>query len=178
MTPNKSSSFRMIMAIVLSALIMIIFNIFFAPKPQQPVHVPSKESVTQTPTQQIETKTPLSTQNLQKEKIEEQAPEKIITQETDLYQLEFSDLTGTLKKIVLKKYKDHTGKNIEITPQRKKQAPLFYQLESMVLPRGNFYENADGSLSYIQENENVKIEKQFIFSKDNYHLTLKTKVLN
>ena len=137
MTPNKSSSFRMIMAIVLSALIMIIFNIFFAPKPQQPVHVPSKESVTQTPTQQIETKTPLSTQNLQKEKIEEQAPEKIITQETDLYQLEFFGLTGTLKNCV-KKYKDHTGKNIEITPQRKNKPPFLSVRKHGFTPRKLF----------------------------------------
>lgn len=181
MKSDKSSSFRMILAIVLSAVIMIIFNIFFAPKPQQPIQTSQPASTTKTAESADNTieKTQIPVaQPVKKEEPENQKPEKKITKETDLYQLEFSDLTGSLKKIVLRKYQDHTGKNIAITPKKTKLDPLFYQLEGMVLPRGNFYENSDGSLSYIQENENVKLEKQFSFPKDKYDLALKVKVFN
>lgn len=179
MVSDKNSSVRLIVAIILSALLMVIFNVFFSSKPQvskeearpSQAEAVQKEQVASVPVEQKhQSAVPVSETKLK--------PEQKMIRETQNYLLEFSDRTGALTRLSLKKYLDQDGKNIEATPQPSSRGALFYGFENMTLDGGVFQENSDGSLTYIQENSQLRVEKQMIFPENAYHLQVKMKIFN
>lgn len=197
---DKNSKWRIILAIALSFIIIMTFQIFYAPKdqPQQKTQPETKPQADAVKSPKVDEKlssskgsifkeTPKETPkkeagkpgiaNLSGEKI---IPEKIIEKQTNLYKLEFSTKGAILKSIKFKNFLDKDKKEIELTPIIEPNAsPLLYQIENLNLgPDYVYTEGKDGSLIFTQEDANIKVDKQFVLNPDQFDIKVNITITN
>jgi YidC/Oxa1 family membrane protein insertase len=192
MNGNKGAGMggRTAIAIVLSFGLMLLFNVILSPEKEAPVQQPQKEQTVQqekkeTPEKETESR---KSAFVQKEEAKQEAaapaqkgePEKIVKRETGQYLLEFSSKGGILKKILLKNYLREGGKFIEISPRVEGNiAPLYYEIQNFNFkPDYKVEEKGNGNLVFYQEHEGLRIEKEFGFSKDSFHIELQVRIRN
>ncbi len=106
---------RALIAVILSILILVVYQYFFMPAPVPKSEV-DKRTTMEAGNKTKEETTPTAIPEIIKEDI---SKIKNITVESDLYTAIFSSRGGTLKSITLKKYKDKGGKPITLKGDEK-----------------------------------------------------------
>ena len=155
---------RVLLAIVLSFLVIVLYQFLFMKKPPQP-ETPAESTVElwKKPEQQIYEKEPLPTAKIPQEKqyaeyekdvqqISAQAEEQILI-DTSLYQAIWSNKGGVLKSWRLKKHKDEENEDLELVPLRSSELniyPFFLRTEDPS------FDNTINSALY--KSSNLKLE--------------------
>lgn len=184
---------RLPLALALMMLVLLVSQYIFkpapAPKPVKPVNDNTAAQVVQkpaaTPGSAAAAKSvPLAVPAPAAGQV--QAASEITTQiDTELYHIVFSNRGGVVKSWVLKKYKDDTGKPLQVV-NTAPDVPLPFSLEvtgakpafdpNTVLYRATPAANGLG-IDYEYSDGNTTIRKSFAFGRDSYLATIKSVVL-
>lgn len=185
---------RLWLAMVISFLLIFLYQSWVVKKKMSPTHPPQQAPVTE-----VEKKSPVEAKPEQIEKQREIKPPlqnytrqpKDIRIEHQLYTAVFTTEDASLKSFKLKKYR--TGLNdssplVELVNNSTADNPLSTKIESnFSLPEHIVYDvdrdflniDGDGTLTFsFNVNGGFRIEKQFRFFKDSYLIELNIRVIN
>ncbi len=180
---QDSMEMRALLAVVLSFIALILFQVFFAPsrppvQQKQPINkAKTEKSISKKQQKQIIVPTLK----------EDNTKEKLITIDTPLYTAVLSNKGATIKKWALKKYKDQKGNPIILTHRASLVPPLSLGLtEKMELKNVVF--NMDPSrdkvrvtdkpftITFTYSTEGVTVTRVMTFYPDDYKVDIKEKV--
>lgn len=107
--------------------------------------------------------------------------------DTELYHIQFTNRGGVIKSWVLKKYRDNTGKPLELVNQDAKDVPLPFSIQSrseklsidpnQVLYRATPSEGGMG-ISFEYSDGKTTIRKSFAFKQSSYLAELRSDVIS
>src|SRR5436309_2788928 len=176
---------RLPLALALMMLVLLVSQYLFkpAPGPKPASHVDKQEiaKLTQkpTPTNVPEVATPVSSASGRIT-----APEEVTTDiDTALYHIAFTNRGAVVKSWVLKRYRDDTGKPLELINSAAKDVPLPFAIEVKnqklsADPDSVLYQpkqSEDGlSLQYEFSDGNTTVRKSFTFRPDSYLADIKS----
>ncbi|MBM4135628.1 MAG: membrane protein insertase YidC [Nitrospira sp.] len=176
---------RTVLAVVLTFLILVLYQYFFVPtqpnQVQKEVKTEKKEEPKSLqPVEAVVTKTPIMP-----------SEEKVIRVETELYSAVFTTKGGTLKYYEIKNYKDNEGKNVILLKNPGIKSPLSIgSNDTFDLSQSNFAVSAPiggkdikldnntkaGSLIFEYANAGVAVKRTYTFHNDNYTVDIKDEV--
>ncbi|HDD44145.1 MAG TPA: membrane protein insertase YidC [Candidatus Desulfofervidus auxilii] len=181
-------AYRALLAFVLSLLVIVIFNYFFAPKP--PVKKPLEIA------KSVEKKEVKKIKEIKKEALiypEEKAKElgREIIVSTPLYKVIFCERGARIKGFILKKYRqtvDPSSSPQEIIFSKAPYLPLgirFLQqkisLNNLLFKANRIHLNVSKkpqTLNFVAELNGLNVQKQFVFYPDDYRIDFYLKFLN
>jgi YidC/Oxa1 family membrane protein insertase len=197
---------RTVLAIVLSIIVVLVYQFFFMKPPvaQKPV---AKQETTAVPasTQPAPAGTTAAagvkgettrTKATSPGHAVEAVPDRDIHVETNLYKAVFTTKDGSLKSLKLKNYRKYLAKDSELeelvntTAAAQKPLTIAFPESSVDVPPGLVYESAVKAIDMTKSNEGrqltftqtikgqIRIEKTFSFSPDKYIIGLDVKVTN
>ncbi len=173
---------RALIAIVLSMIVLILYQVFFMPPPpEEPPQKPEKK-VTEIP---AETEIVKEVQEREYKPIRA-SEEKLITIETPLYRAVLSSKGATVKEWKLKKYLDDKGNEISLTKEAPVPPPLAIGFDEDFGLKNTIFDvegNQDivlnegkTSVSFVFADEGVYIKRTFTFYADDYRIDLTEEV--
>jgi YidC/Oxa1 family membrane protein insertase len=208
---------KLILAIVLSVAVLLVYQYFFMPKAPAPVPAASRAAA---PQQRAETPAAaeggaapdisslLSQPKEEGAAVQEDLPlqtvseslraeaETRVTVNHSLFSAVFTNRGAGLTSLVLKKYKDDTGKPLDLIAHDARESnfyPFYFYSEkddfSAVLNKALFSYRGDGSVDangpgaqeivfeYADPLLNLLARKKFIFSRDSYVIRLEFQVI-
>lgn len=194
MEPKKEISMetRLLLAFLLMGLVLFGTQFFYKPAPAPPA--PVKASV---PAKAAEASTAAEAEKAppaEKPPAPVEMPgqvkadaEQTITVDTDLYHVVFSNRGAVVRDWILKDYKDHNGKPLNLVDQpalQKAPAPfsLAFKSDESVKLNDALYKvdrTGDGlNLSFEYSDGRIEAKKLFKFAKDSYLVTVDTQMLD
>ncbi|MFH1080005.1 MAG: membrane protein insertase YidC [Pseudomonadota bacterium] len=190
---------KALIAIVLSILVVFIYQTYFAPPPKQP-DTKTKETPTAPAAKQAMAPAPerkTTTPDKAKPAVASAViPEKEIVVDTKLYKAVFTTKGGTLKSFKLKDYRKTPAKNAELIDlvQIKGGMPgplgMTFAESDIAIPADGMYETAITALDLIKTPDRnrltlsqtypsyIKVEKIYTFNPSGYNLELEVRVDN
>ena len=191
---------RSLLAIILSILVVFIFQTFFIkpPPPKEPEAVSTQAPATQIARQDPKASAPEPRAPLQTRPAAPPAviPEKEITVDTKLYTAVFSTKGGTLKSLKLKEYQKTPAKDaelielVQIKPGMPGPLGLTFTDSHVIIPADGIYKTSDDTLDLIKTPDRnrmtlvqtypdqIKIEKIYAFNPNGYDIELEVRVSN
>ncbi|MBS3732506.1 MAG: membrane protein insertase YidC, partial [Desulfobacterales bacterium] len=199
---------RLLLAIVLTIMVFVLWEVFFVPTraPEPPAEPGRTEKSEQTdtrgPSPQEEGQSGAGTKErvVSAEAGEEAEPVpaksfKTITVENDLYRAEISEKGAAITRFVLSEYNSEAGPDAapqELVPAANKtgtalvrpSAPRFADLSNAMYTtdfdrKRLRVRGAPESISfYLQADNGLVIEKQYVFHPDSYRVTLNVSLIN
>lgn len=172
---------KLILAIVLSIIVLIGFNVYFAnqttkQKPIESKEVQKEEIVSPVKQQKEVSQTVKESKSTKKKEFEE----KDVEVNTDLLKVVFTTKDARIKNWILKGYKENKekltdlacGLNIEIDNFNSVEfKPSVYKLDLTK-------ENPSGKISFIYTSKELMITKEFLFKDDSYKADCSVKIEN
>lgn len=108
--------------------------------------------------------------------------------DTDLYRIVFTNKGGVIKSWVLKRYRDNTGKPLELINTAAGKVPLPFSIEAAQGPKFSIDPNAvlyqaklaadNLGVTYQFSDGKTTISKSFLFAKNSYLATVKSTVMD
>jgi YidC/Oxa1 family membrane protein insertase len=194
-------NYRAFLAIVISFVILIVYQFFFAGVPTtKDVELKKQDTaVEQVSPSVLKKETPAAkTVDVQTTKVTphpkvEEHPARKVVVDTDVYKAVFSERGGTLQSFILKKYKetdksDSPGKQL-IETDPKQGYPLDFTWGTAV-DKNTLYtsdkrdvqlnkqENKGQFVMHAVTDSGLSVERKYIFDRDNYLIHLEVKVKN
>lgn len=189
---------RVILAIALSILVLILYQLLFFKKKPLP-EAPPVQTIEKSPEIKPAEKEPVPPQPVRgqaEQKSQEiiSAPsEEQILIDTSLYRAVWSNRGGVLKSWKLKKHKDDQGEDLELVSERSAEVDLYpfslrtddpsfdtiinTGLYKFSAPELKLYEGQKGELRFQYADENgVQVEKVFIFQEGKYDFDLQIRL--
>jgi YidC/Oxa1 family membrane protein insertase len=189
---------RVIIAIALSFLVLILYQLLFFKKKPLP-EAPPVQTIEKSPEIKELEKKPVSPQAASKQT--EQKPQEVISApreeqiliDTSLYKAIWSNKGGVLKSWKLKKHKDDQGEDLELVSESSSELHLYpfslrtddpsfdaiinTGLYKFSAPESKFKEGQKGELRFQYADENgVQVEKVFIFQEGKYDFDVQISV--
>jgi len=168
---------RTLLAIALSVAVLIVYQMFFAPPPPQPVKQVQGTKTQSSPEVKKEV-TPPPTMPITSAPVEE----KSIRVETGLYVAEFTNKGGTLRSFKLKKFKDKEGLDISLLRAGSivpalgvgSSGDFSYSDKIFALDGGdiNLSGSQEGTLVFTYASEGLYIKRTYRFFGDSYKIEL------
>jgi YidC/Oxa1 family membrane protein insertase len=149
---------RLVIAIALSLLVLLGWSVLM-PKPQTivPQAVTSKNVVVPAPS--LNTDLAINQENTL-------VPEKPVHFENEILTATFNESSASLKEVIFKKYKNYAFQLNQ---------GFYLSNETLVFKKDKITSN---SVSFLANDTNRKIIKEFRFHKSNYSMELETKIIN
>ncbi|MFP4081962.1 MAG: membrane protein insertase YidC [Candidatus Aminicenantes bacterium] len=193
---------RILLAIVLSFLVLVLYQAIFVKKPQPqetPPEIPSpaetrpkKEVSPQPPPPEPSPETELPAEKKMEKPLSEESEQHILI-ETSLYQAVWNNKGAVLENWRLKKHKDDEGENLELVSRRSQEIdryPFCLKTEDSAFDRtinNALYQFSDrklelwdgqkGELRFqYADGEGTRVEKVFIFQDGKYTFDVKINV--
>ncbi len=112
-----------------------------------------------------------------------QGEEKYVTVENDLFKVVLSSKGGTIKKVVLKKYKDKNGQALVLLDEQSSNIGLSFSYKNVLIETKDLYFKTEANAFYkLKEGEQAKVvfrlelnpsqylEQSFIFAGNSYQI--------
>jgi YidC/Oxa1 family membrane protein insertase len=189
--PPKPPSFekRLPLALALMMLVLLASQYFFkpapGPKPVTPVNKEQAAKVTDKPAAANVGALPATPRGAAGARVAASA-ETETSIDTSLYHVTFSNRGGVVKSWVLKKYRDGSGKPLELINSAATDVPLPFAIEVKdqkltVDPNTVLYQGRPSpdrmAIDFDFADGNTTIHKSFSFAKDSYLADVKSQVL-
>jgi len=195
---------RLLLAIILSFLVLVLYQILFVKKPPSPEKVPEQIQDIETeppPKPSIESQLPPQVTSQPQEAPEEEIITEPISEtkeaniliDTPLYQAVWSNRGAVLKSWKLKMYKDDNGEDLDLVSLRAEEIGLYPfaldtddptfdalingSLHTFSNQKINLMEGQEGELRFqYADQEGNRVEKTFLFLAGKYTLDIRINV--
>ncbi|GAB6184261.1 membrane protein insertase YidC [Thermodesulfovibrio hydrogeniphilus] len=182
----ENSGLRAVLAVIISMAILFGFQYFYT-KYYQPKNQPVQQQETQKQEKSVDTKTPavqLPAEKKPVEKIVKDDKYREITVENDVFKVILSNEGATIKRVLLKKYKDNKGNPVVLSASEisalsiLKNSQLDYAkaMFNVDSSRASFSNSEEAVVAFSYNDGDVSIKRSFIFNKTDYAIDVKDEI--